>query len=376
MSNNDKITIDSGSNNAKGSFCYRCGHEGELLDGLCNLCYSQLNPLFTIDDRLTIEVCHMCGSYKRKLWCDPKSEDTYAIMDEIAYFAVKDNLKKSNKSIDVQIIPKEAKQLPGGKHSRVEIPVTIIAEGRLIGEKRDRTEEKEVVVYLTMVQCPRCSRCMSNYYEGTLQVRAMGRFLSEEERVELDDFVREEVSRRLKKDRMAFISKFIIQKEGLDYQMGSMGAIRNIASAIKTKYGGKSLETAKLVGVDKDTGKDQYRITVSIRIPQYAIGDVIAYNETICVVTAISEDKTHLKILDNSEKISLNWNDVEKNTYLVCKSSECQTATVISVADDTIMAMDDITYEVYEYNNDVKTKEGSKVKIFKNEELNRIIDLT
>ena len=84
----------------------------------------------------------------------------------------------------------------------------------LVGEDNDRDEERHITVYLDMVQCPRCSRCMSNYYEGTLQVRAMNRFLNDKERIELDDFVRDEAEKRLNKDRMAFISKYIPQKEG------------------------------------------------------------------------------------------------------------------------------------------------------------------
>jgi len=150
----------------------------------------------------------------------------------------------------------------------------------------------------------------------------MNRFLTDEEKDELDNFVREEVAKRLKKDRMSFVSKFIIQKEGLDYQIGSMGGARNIASAIKSRYGGKITETAKLVGVEKDT---------------------------------------------------------EKNTKLLKRKDECGSATIISITPDMIMAMDDETYEVYEYDK-IKfefedLKEGEKLRIFKKEGLNYIVDI-
>jgi nonsense-mediated mRNA decay protein 3 len=357
-------------------FCYRCGHEGELLDGLCKMCYAQLHPLFNIPDEIKVEVCHMCGSYKRRTWQDPKGRGLYEILDEIAYYATKDNLKTAHKNIDIEIIPQEPRQLPGGKKSRVEIPVKIIGTGKLSGEDEERTEEKDIVVYLIMVQCPRCSRYMSNYYEAILQVRAMNRFLTEEERKELDDFVRNETDKRLRKDRMAFISKFIPQKEGLDYQIGSMGGARNVASAIKSKYGGKINETAKLVGVEKDTGKNQYRITIVVRIPEYKVGDIVEYNNKPHKVVSMNENKLYLeKLTDKREKISLQWSDAEKNTKLLKKGDECPTATVISVSPNTIIAMDNENYDVYEYDNIFKDiKEGNILKIFKNENINYIVE--
>jgi len=356
--------------------CYRCGHEDELLEGLCKVCYTHVNPLIEINEQVHVEVCHMCGSYKRRLWQDPQKKETYEVLEEIAYFGTKDHLKRANKSIEVDIIVKEPKQLPGGKHSRVEIPVVVFAEGKLVGEDNEREEEKNVTVYLDMVQCPRCSRCMSNYYEGTLQVRAMNRFLTEEERKELDLFVRDEAERRLSKDRMAFISKFIPQREGLDYQMGSMGAIRNIAAAIKTKYGGKSIETAKLVGVERATGKDQYRITVAIRVPEFKIGDVLEYNEKLYIVSSLNEVRVYLNPIEAGDKIAISWNDVEKEVKLIKKAVDCETATVISVSPDMIMAMDDTNYEIYEYNNTLENvKEGDKVRIFKNDDINRLLQV-
>jgi len=347
-------------------FCYRCGIEDELIEGLCPVCYAMENPLIEIPEVVEIEVCHLCGSYKRKVWQSPKGHDAYEILDEIAYFATKDSIKKHHPDIEVEIIPHEPKQLPGGKRSRVEIPVTVIATGKLAGEKEEREERKDITVYLKMVQCPRCSRYKSSYYVATLQVRAMNRFLTDEEVEELDRFVREEVAKRLEKDRMAFITKFTRLKEGIDYQMGSMGGARNIAQAIKARYGGKITETAKLVGVDKDTGKNQYRITVVVRIPEYKIGDVVEYNEKLHVVTSMNENKLYMLTMDKRrDKISLSWNEVEKNTKLVKKGDECSVSTVISVTKENFMVMDDETYEVYELDKVVDVKEGDKVRIFK-----------
>jgi nonsense-mediated mRNA decay protein 3 len=195
--------------------------------------------------------------------------------------------------------------------------------------------------------------------------------------------IRDEIDKRLKKDRMAFISKFIPQKEGLDYQIGSMGGARNIASAIKSKYGGKTYETAKLVGVEKDTGKNQYRITVVVRIPEYKIGDVVEYKNKPYKVVSMNENKLYLEALQDRkrEKISLIWKDAEKNTKLLKKGEECPSATVISISPDTIIAMDNESYEVYEYDNiykDIKDKdikEGNILKIFKDENINCIVDI-
>jgi len=235
--------------------------------------------------------------------------------------------------------------------------------------------EKEVTVRLQMVQCPRCSRYMSNYYEATLQVRAMNRPLTEEEKEELDRFVRKEVEKRLKKDRMAFISKFIPKKEGLDYQIGSMGGARNIASSIKAKYGGKIKETAKLVGVDKNSGKNLYRITIVVRIPEYKVGDIVEYRDKVYKVVSIKEDKLYLEdITERGEKIPVPWSTAEKETRLLKKWEECPTATVISVSPETVIAMDDSSYEVYEYNNVFKDiEEGDVLRIYKKDDVSYVV---
>jgi len=355
-------------------FCYRCGYEGELIEGLCKECYAQVYPLFHIPKEIKIEVCHMCGSYKRRTWQDPKGEDLYSILEEIAYYATKDNLKKAHKNIEIEIIPQEPRQLPGGKRTKVEIPVKVIGRGKLPGEDRERTMEKDVKVCLQMVQCPRCSRYMSNYYEATLQIRAMNRPLTEEEKEEIDKFVRKEVEKRLKKDRMAFISKFIPKKEGLDYQIGSMGGARNIAASIKSKYGGRIKETAKLVGVSKD-GKNLYRITIVVRIPEYKIGDIVEYRDKVYKVVSIKEDKLYLEdITERGEKIPIQWSTAEKETRLLKREEECPTATVISVSPETVIAMDDRNYEIYEYDNVFKDiEEGDVLRIYKRNNVSYIV---
>jgi len=350
--------------------CYRCGAEDELIDGLCPLCYAQEHPLIEVPNRVEVEVCHLCGSYKRKVWQTPKGEDAYEILEEIAYYATKDAIKKKSVMVDVEICPKIT-QLPGGKRSKLIIPVHIIAEGRLPGEKENRTEEKDIEVHIRMVQCPRCSRFMSNYYEATLQIRAMNRYLTEEERETLDKFVREELLKRLKKDRMAFISKFIPQKEGLDYQLGSVGAARNVAQRIKEKYGGKITETATLIGVDRDSGKDLYRVTVSVRIPEYRVGDVVIYKEKPYLVSAITEDKVYMKSLDSRrEKIGIPWHIAEKETKISKRDNDLETATVIST-NPNIMVMDDKNYEIYEFDKieGMELKEGDKVKVYKKDDI-------
>ncbi|ENN95641.1 hypothetical protein J422_06728 [Methanocaldococcus villosus KIN24-T80] len=341
--------------------CYRCGAEDELIEGLCPLCYAQEHPLFEIDNIIQIEVCHMCGSYKRKVWQTPKSEDPYEIVEEIVYYAIKDNIKKKGE-IELEIIPKIS-QLPGGKRSKLIIPVEIIAYGKLPKEKEKREYRKEVEVHLNMVQCPRCSRYMSNYYEATLQVRAMNRYLTEKEKEELDKFVREEVYKRLKKDRMAFISKFIPQKEGLDYQLGSIGAARYLAHRIKEKYGGKITESSTLVGVDS-TGKELHRLTISVRIPEYRVGDVVKYRDKYYKVSSITEHKVYLKSLDKDDKLGLSWHVAEKETKLEKKWEELSRGTVIATTPN-LMVMDDENYEIYEFDKKEGIKEGDKVRLLK-----------
>ena len=103
-----------------------------------------------------------------------------------------------------------------------------------------------------------------------------------------------------------------------------------------------------------------------VRIPEYKIGDVVEYNEKLHVVTSMNENKLYMLTMDKRrDKISLSWNEVEKNTKLVKKGDECSVSTVISVTKENFMVMDDETYEVYELDKVVDVKEGDKVMVFK-----------
>ena len=75
----------------------------------------------------------------------------------------------------------------------------------------------------------------------------------------------EEVRR---KDRSAFISRIDEKREGLDLYVNPTGLARRMASLLKDKFGAEIVETAKLIGVDRDRGgKRKFKVSVLARLP-------------------------------------------------------------------------------------------------------------
>ncbi|MCO5381074.1 MAG: NMD3-related protein [Methanosarcina barkeri] len=65
----------------------------------------------------------------------------------------------------------------------------------------------------------------------------------------------------------------------MDLYMGSMNASRQVCRLITSELGGSFSESPTLVGM-KD-GKNLYRITFAIRLPEFRPGDVIRFREKV-----------------------------------------------------------------------------------------------
>ena len=136
-------------------------------------------------------------------------------------------------------------------------------------------QDYKINVKIIKTVCPQCSKFASGYYEAVIQFRADNRVPYEEEAVAVDSLIAENIDKYCGKNRMAYISKRAVLKEGIDYYVGSYKVAKSLVSTLKDHFGGVIKESPRLMGRDKSTGKELHRTWISIRIPYFIFNKVI-----------------------------------------------------------------------------------------------------
>jgi len=365
-------------------FCYRCGisevEGGPLIEGLCQICYRKENPVLLIEEEVNTELCQNCGSYKKRgVWVDPRSYELEELIFEVAENALLEALEDSfsEKIREYEVVsPEELDEiddLPVGRavvsfepmDFHIEhFPAIIVYEVRVKAKTHElqrelHDEAKKVTVYVRQTVCPRCQKFLGGYFEAILQVRAEGRPLSEEERKAIGRLVEEKVDEIMRKDRMGFIQDTIEKEEGLDFYMGSTSAARKLAQAIKDRFGGTISEAYELVGLDRQTSREVYRTSVSLRIPKFRKGDIVTDRKgNVYEVERVDGKGLTLKNLENWESEHLDWRTAKREGLDTVEHEESE-AMVTSLTPSEVQLMDMESYETYELNRPLfKLEEG------------------
>lgn len=163
------------------------------------------------------------------------------------------------------------------------------------------------------ISCPKCSMESGGYYESVVQLRAVKRQLRDEEIEKAKEIVNKAILE--KEGEKDFISKLEILKNGIDFYLGSRKLGERISKRIAEELGGKIFESKKLhTRID---GRDAYRFTFLIRLPEYEDMDVVVKNDTLYVVKNARIGKgidflsgKHANILNTSvvaKKNSFGW---------------------------------------------------------------------
>ncbi|WP_297461490.1 60S ribosomal export protein NMD3 [Thermococcus sp.] len=354
-------------------FCYRCGiseeEGGPLIEGLCQVCYRKENPVLLIESEINTELCQNCGSYKKRgVWVDPHSYELDELIFEVADNALLETLEDSlsDKIREYEVVSmeelEEVDELPVGKaivafqpvdwHIEY-FPAIITYEVRVKARTHElqrelHDERKRVTVYVRQTVCPRCSKFLGGYFEAILQVRAEGRPLAEDERKAIGKLVEEKVDEIMRRDRMGFIQDTIEKEEGLDFYMGSTSSARKLAQAIKEKFGGTISEAYELVGVDRQTSRETYRTSVSVRIPKFRRGDIVADKRgNVYEVERVDGRGLSLRNLVTGKSEHLDWKTAKREGVDTVEHEESE-AMVTSLRPGEVQMMDMKTYEVYE----------------------------
>ncbi|MFQ6056114.1 MAG: 60S ribosomal export protein NMD3 [Methanosarcinales archaeon] len=334
-------------------FCPKCGIETHQFYGkVCKNCFLKDFKLFDIPKILKAKICPFCGSYfKSGKWI------LYKDLKDIIFSIVEDSLEiyKNAKDIKINLIPET-----GATNETSTFMVTIQVDAQVRDIKIK--EEAKITVRIKSETCDTCSRISGGYYEGIVQIRAENRYPSQEEREKCIDLAYKVIEHNQDTDRYAFITDIKKLKEGTDIYVGSLNIGRKLCRAIIENFGGKFTESPKLYG--RKNGKDLYRISFSVRLPEFVQGDIIAVKNKVIEVKKLS--KPQIKGIDlNTWKqyILTSKQKIQK----LCNRKDAVKTVLICVEKDIIQILDPDTYKPVILKKPIllNIKSGSDINIVK-----------
>ncbi|GAA0545075.1 60S ribosomal export protein NMD3 [Halorubrum ejinorense] len=330
-------------------FCPRCGdsvpERRDPLPGeprgrdalLCDDCYFEDFDLVDAPDRIEVLVCSGCGAVRRgESWRDVGARDyTDVAVDEVA-----EALGVHVDAADVEwgVEPEQV----GENTVRMHCRFSGVVRGTL------RSAEVTVPVKISRGTCDRCGRIAGGYYAGIVQVRADERDLTPAERAEALSIAETYVAdQEADGDREAFITEVVETDDGPNVKLSSNRLAQNVATRITDALGGSFESYPTLVTEDGD-GNEVYRVTFAVRLPKYAVGEIVdpEDGDGPVLVTSVSGRLRGVR-LASGEGYTSEYAEAEapEATRLGTRDDAAET-TVVTVEDENaIQVLDPVTYE-------------------------------
>jgi len=253
-------------------FCYKCGaseaEKGPLIQGLCQTCFMEENPLIRAPSEIQVSICGKCKAYLvDNRWHEPSNfesalEDAVraAVLSELRFAqltpaGMKSLRQHGVRELELRVEPK----LTAG-----EVVVDVDVRGKVHElQVRPHVEHVKIVVKPMWRTCDVCGLISAGHHDAILQVRSKG--MSAEERGKIKLMLERCAAEVHKQDRAAFIAKVEEKKGGLDLYVNPTGLAKKMATLLKAKFGADISETAKLIGMERG-GKRKFKVSVLARL--------------------------------------------------------------------------------------------------------------
>jgi len=221
--------------------------------------------------------------------------------------------------------------------------------GKSAPELEEHIEEYPVEVRVHYATCDMCGMMSGGYYEGTLQIRADERSLTEKEQDQIVAIARERTVAEYGKDTRAFILQIDETKFGLDLFIGSNLLCRRIADEIEGQFLAERKENYKLITQDRG-GKKKYRITILLRLPRYTVGDFVEVFGNPCQVLNLAKGGVTCYDLVANQRFTVSmksskWRTIE---FLAKEDAKRKFSIVSSAYGQPLQVMDSETFEIKE----------------------------
>ena len=222
-----------------------------------------------------------------------------------------------------------------------------------ISDQDGEPRKGEFFLQTSLSTCPVCTKKLGNYYEAILQLRG--------EKGERLDFILNFLVEMLEDapSKDIFLTKMERMKEGYDLFVSEKQYARTIARKAIERFGGTFKETSHLVGMKN--GSELYRITVSVRIPNFQKSDVLVIEKNLFLVISVKSDIVTLLEFKSGSREKRKLHDLKE--YVVYKREEdIKEADVLYRQEGTAYILDPFDFKERAV---VESEGNDKVKVVK-----------
>jgi nonsense-mediated mRNA decay protein 3 len=309
--------------------CIVCGKDEVFLKNLCKDCFTLKHKFLKIKDKISLTICFYCSTVRiKKSWIEYSSKEE-AIKATVVSFIEADG-EATDLETDVAL------RFLDDHNVHVDINASFNEEGERVNETMSTFVNINDGVF------DNCSRAVGNYYEAIIQIRASGRPLFEDEKEEVISEVVSTVGEEGGKDSSVFITKVEELKKGIDFYLSSTSTSLGLMKKLAKKYGAITKQTSKLVG--RKEGRDVYRTTFLVRLPNWRPGDVVNIGGRYHVVQKMDHSKLNALDLQTRSTATFKSNQLKK-VKVYRKEDVTFNAVVVSRFKDEISLLDPVTME-------------------------------
>ncbi len=311
--------------------CFRCGKKDALIDGLCMDCYLESHEVLRAPEYIDLMVCPHCGaiSVDGRGWKDYDDFEKGVTEEALRYVEI--SREAAVMEIETELIHKD--------------PRNYVLRGKAllkIGEKGGKEEFTfESRIRLRRSTCPRCSRIHGGYYEAIIQVRGAGNPLTEEEKIDAEEFVASRIEEMGRQSRDIFITDEEEMHGGLDFYISNARAARSVAKELAERISGKLTESKKLAG--RKEGEEIYRFTYLVRMPEFRKGDFVEYMGDYYQIISNTGNTWRLYSLEKRSETKVREKDA-RAFRLVAKREDVEEAVVVSYRNGEVQVLHPGTY--------------------------------
>ena len=326
----------------KGRFCHICGRGGEeLYENKCRSCFVKEKSFLKVPD-VQVRACRECLSYYRR----GKWEGTKGAFEDVLKQVSKNAVLESlHVEMDVPEISISCDDPEMASNKIYKVNCTANAKGEVSGIPVE--EETTTTVKVSFELCQNCSRRAGGYFEAILQLRGR-KDLIEKGADSLDDLLTTE-----QKSQVTSVKNL---KEGQDLYFASTAVARKAAKQIMERFGGVIKESAHLHTKDK-SGHDVYRVTISLRLPQFSKNDVITLDKRTYEVIGFGGGKVSLFDLEERVRKQFGYKKLEKAEKA---AGEKVKATVLEAIKGRLQVMESKNFKTIEFMIDLHLRQRTR----------------
>jgi len=307
--------------------CIVCGKGAQVLDSLCDKCICERRRFIELPLFMEHTVCAHCGStFIGKRWKDATN--------------LEEELEGSVKRAVMLNCPEGCKISTDVTLKTVDdFNVDAVAEAKISVGKRSFKQSGKTRVRIRRAVCERCSRVRGKYFEATLQVRGAGRALTDREYELVNRKVHEKAMGA--GDRDSYITNEDERDGGLDFQLGKISVAKALSRFLADATGGRIIETSTLAG--RKEGKELFRVTFLVRIPNLQPGDFAAVGKRVLLVTHVGHGGVSALDLSTGKQEVLD-EKAESCARRLGSGELVEVAVVLEARKPELQIMDPVTY--------------------------------